>query len=272
MSYETILFEAADGVATITLNRPERLNAFTVTMGNEIADALWTCDANDEVRAVILTGNGRAFCAGADMQAGGDTFKAYASERPGAPGEPQRPMDPWKIRKPVIAAINGHAVGVGLTLAMQCDVRYAAKGSKLSFAFVRRGIIPELASHVIVPHVIGLSRAAELMLSGKTILAEEAEAIGLVSRALAPEEVYPAAVAFAKDIAENCAPASVAISKRLLWESLSPRIDEVRAKENALFAWASMQPDAAEGVRAFLEKRKPEWKLRPSVDLPGWPE
>ncbi len=268
--YETIDFEVKDRIATITLDRPDRLNAFTVRMGDEIADALWRCDADDDVRVVILTGRGRAFCAGADLDPDGQAFKAYVGgerERGGA----HRPMDPWKLRKPVIAALNGHAVGVGLTLAMQCDVRYAAAGSKLSFAFVRRGIIPELASHVIVPHVIGLSRAAELMLSGRTILAEEAAEMGLVSRALPAEEVYPEALRLAADIAENCAPTSVAISKRLLWESLSPRIEEVAAKEAVLFAWAAAQPDSIEGVRAFVEKRKPEWKLKPSKDYPEWP-
>jgi enoyl-CoA hydratase/carnithine racemase len=272
MSYETIEFEIRERIATITLNRPERLNAFTVKMGDEIADALWASDADDEVRAVIITGKGRAFCAGADMEGSGDTFRAYVGDRSQPSGNAHRPMDPWKLRKPVIAAMNGHAVGVGLTMAMQCDVRYAAAGSKLSFAFVRRGIVPELASHVIVPHVIGVSRAAELMLSGKTIQAEEAARIGLVSKVLPQEEVYPAAVDLARDIAVNCAPASVAISKRLLWESLSPSIPQMRAKEDVLFAWASMQPDAVEGVKAFLEKRNPEWKLRPSVDYPEWPE
>jgi enoyl-CoA hydratase/carnithine racemase len=283
MEYETIQLEVSDGIATVTLNRPDRLNAFNVRMEEELADAFSKCDEDDDVRAVVLTGKGRAFCAGADMEAAGDTFKAYVQQavqqEPGdqtpESGSKQgqgRQIEPWRLRKPVIAAINGHAVGVGLTLAMQCDVRYAAAGAKLSFAFVRRGIIPELASHVIVPHVIGLSRAAELMLSGKTILAEEAAEIGLVSKVLPAEEVYPAAMDLARDIAVNCAPVSVAISKRLLWESLSPSVSEVRAKENVLFAWAAMQPDAAEGVLAFLEKRTPKWKLRPSVDYPTWPQ
>lgn len=279
MNYETILVEIDGLVATVKLNRPDRLNAYTPLMGNELADAFARLDSDDSVRAVILTGSGRAFCAGADLDPSGKTFSNFVesgeiaqsgqSHPEGVPS-PSR-MDPWMMRKPVIAALNGHAIGVGLTLAMQCDVRYAAADAKLSFAFVRRGIIPELSSHAIVPRVLGLSRALELMLSGRTLTGEEAERQGLVSKALPRDEVLPAAMEFAQDIAENAAPLSVAISKRLIWEGLTDSLDHMRRKENVLFAWAASQPDAVEGVKAFFEKRPPEWKLRPSVDYPEWP-
>lgn len=273
MNYETILVETDGPVATVTLNRPERLNAFTVRMGDELSDAFARLDADDSVRAVILTGSGRAFCAGADLDPSGKTFSNFVESGESDTEDVQsRPrMDPWMMRKPVIAALNGHAIGVGLTLAMQCDVRYAAADAKLSFAFVRRGIIPELSSHAIVPRVLGLSRALELMLSGRTLTGEEAERQGLVSKAMPRDEVLPAAMEYARDIAENAAPLSVAISKRLIWEGLTDSLDSMRRKENVLFAWAASQPDAVEGVKAFFEKRPPEWKLRPSVDYPEWP-
>lgn len=270
MKAETIRCEIQDKVGLIVLDRPDRLNAFTVQMGNELADAFTDFDMDDGVRVIVITGSGRAFCAGADLDSEGQAFKAYAE---GDSGESQhRPMDPWRLRKPVIAALNGHAVGVGLTLAMQCDVRYVNEDAKYSFAFVRRGIIPELASHLIVPNVIGLGRAAELLLSGKTILGREAAEIGLVNKALPADQVLPAAMELADDIARHTAPASVAISKRLMWESIGSSIAEVQAMEGSLFAWASLQPDAVEGVKAFIEKREPQWSLKPSVDLPPWPE
>jgi enoyl-CoA hydratase/carnithine racemase len=175
------------------------------------------------------------------------------------------------VRKPVIAAINGHAVGVGLTLAMQCDLRLVAGDAKLAFSFVRRGIIPELGSHSILPRVIGFSRAADLLLSGRTIRGEEAAELGLASEALPAEAVVPRAWEWARDVAVNAAPASVAIAKRLLWEGVTETAPETMAKEKPLLEWVGKQADAAEGVRSFLERRPPEWKLRPSTDLPKWP-
>lgn len=270
MSAETIKCSVENAVAIITLNRPERLNAFNVRMGNEIAEAFAEYDLDDDVRVIVITGEGRAFCAGADLDPGGQAFKSFASRSGGEVRD--RPMDPWRLRKPVIAALNGHAVGVGLTMAMQCDIRFANEDAKYSFAFVRRGIIPELASHLIVPKVIGLGRAAELLFSGKTILGREAAEIGLVNRAMPGDEVLPAALDLANDIALNTAPASVAISKRLMWESIGLTVPVVQDLEGPLFAWASRQPDAVEGVKAFMEKREPKWGLKPSVDLPPWPE
>ena len=270
--YEAVAFEIADRVATITLSRPERMNAFTWQMGAELSDAYARCDADDEVRAIVLTGAGRAFCAGADLGGGRATFESRPQRETSAESAPRAPvMRAFEVRKPVIAAINGHAVGVGLTLSMQCDVRLVAENAKLAFAFVRRGVIPELASHAIVPRVAGLSNAAELMLSGRTFSGREAVDYGIASRALPAELVVPAARELAREIAVNAAPVSVAITKRLLWEGLTRSVDEMAALENPLFAWVGRQSDAAEGVASFVEKRKPEWKLSAAKDLPDWP-
>ncbi len=272
-SYEHILFAVEDGVATITLNRPEKMNAYHFALGAELSNAYARCDTDDAVRAVILTGAGKAFCAGADMSGGDKTFDdVEGSQREANSGARVRGLAAYQVRKPVIAAINGHAVGVGLTLAMQCDLRFVARDAKLAFAFVRRGIIPELGSHSILPRVIGFSRAADLLLSGRTFRGEEASLLGLASEALATEDVVPRALEWARDVAVNAAPASVAIAKRLLWEGVTETPRETMAKEKPLLAWVGKQVDAAEGVRSFLERRPPEWKLRASTDLPQWPE
>jgi len=274
VEYQHIRLEVDEQVATLTLNRPEHLNAFTGRMGVEWGDALARCDADDAVRAVVITGAGRAFCAGADLSRGKDAFGGEPrAERPRAerPRPEREPLQPWQVRKPVVAAINGHAIGVGLTLPMQCDVRFVAEDAKLAFAFVRRGVIPELASHVIVARVAGLSRAADLLLSGRTFSGREAAELGLASRALPAAEVLPAARAWAREIALHTAPASVALSKRLLWEGVTDSVPAMLRKEEALFDWVRRQPDAIEGVVSFVEKRPPSWKVRPSQDLPDWP-
>ncbi len=272
-AYKHILFAVEDGVATITLNRPERLNAFHFGLGAELERAYARCDEEDDIRAVILTGAGKAFCVGADMVGGEKTFDDVdAARRAAEPEVGGRRLAAFQVRKPVVAAIHGHAVGIGLTLALQCDLRFVARDAKLAFSFVRRGIIPELGSHAILPRVIGFSRAADLLLSGRTFLGDEAAALGLASEAMASEEVVPRAREWARDIAVNAAPASVAIAKRLLWESVTETPRETMAKEKQLLAWAGKQPDAAEGVRSFMERRPPQWKLRASTDLPDWPE
>ncbi len=271
-AYQYILLSVEGGVATITLNRPERSNAFHFGLGAELEGAYARCDEDDDVRAVILAGAGKAFCVGADMGGGEKTFDdVEGAQRAAAPKRQGRRLAAWQVRKPVIAAIHGHAVGIGLTLALQCDLRFVAREAKLAFSFVRRGIIPELGSHSILPRVVGFSRAADLLLSGRTFTGEEAAALGLASEAMAAEEVVPRARAWASDVAINAAPASVAIAKRLLWEGVTEAPRETMAKEEALLAWAGKQPDAAEGVRSFLERRPPRWKLRASADLPDWP-
>jgi enoyl-CoA hydratase/carnithine racemase len=258
MDYQTLRLETADGIATLTLNRPEQLNAWNDAMEEEISAALARCDQDDAVRAVVVTGAGRAFCAGADLSSGRDRFRDRPASSAGRTA-------PWDVRKPVVAAVNGHAIGVGLTFALACDLRFVAEDAKLSFAFVRRGVLPGFASHAITARVAGLSNAADLMLSGRTFLGREAGALGL-ARALPAAEVLPAALAWAREVAENAAPIAVAISKALLWQSLAP--GAVKAREDRLFAWCGNQADAREGVDAFLAKRAPKWSLRPSRDLP----
>ena len=271
MDYQAILLETdQDGIATLTLNRPGALNAWNGQMAFEVEHALKALDIDDAIRAVVLTGAGRAFCAGADISGGGDSF---GSEKRADSEEPRRNSSfadafwPFMMRKPVIAAINGHAIGVGITLPMTCDVRYVAENAKIQFAFTRRGLLPELGSHAIVPRVIGLSNAADLMLTGRIFKGREAAEIGIATRALPANEVLPAALEHAREYL-LAAPASVAISKRLLWESMGPDVTATMQREAPLFAWTSRQPDGREGIVSFIEKRKPEWKLRPSKDMP----
>ena len=268
MSYQQLVFDVNDGVALITLNRPEAMNTWTAVMAAELNDAMHRCNDDAAIRAVVLTGAGdRAFCAGADLGRGGSTFSGR--DRPAErSAQPPRPtLYPYQIAKPVIAALNGHAIGVGITYPMLADVRIVAENAKLAFVFVRRGVLPELASHVILTRVIGLSRAAELLLSGKTISGREAAEMGLASRALPQADVLPAALAMARDIAANTAPASVAVTKRLLWDGMGLTVPEMMRRENPAFAWLGNQADAREGVASFLEKRAPKWTLT-SADVP----
>lgn len=267
MAENVVLTTIDGGVATITLNRPERMNAWNAEMASALSHTLTECDENDAVRVMVLTGAGRAFCAGADLGGGEKTFSGRdtgaARRTPEA-----RPVYPFMLNKPVIAAINGHAVGVGITYPMTCDIRIVAEDAKIAFAFVRRGMIPELASHSLLTRVIGLSNAADLLLSGRTITGREAVELGLASKALPAADVLPAALERARDIAVNAAPVSVAITKKLLWEGMTMGMADMMRKENKLFAWAGNQADAGEGIKAFVEKRSPEWTLSVSRDMP----
>lgn len=266
MPYNDLRMDFADGVAVLTLDRPEHMNAFSGPMATSLAAAYRECDGRDDVRAVILTGAGKAFCVGADMAMGADTFAkreetAFSADPIAFPA--------WQVRKPVIAAINGHAVGIGLTLAMQCDIRLVAREAKLAFAHVRRGVLPDAHSHWTVPRAIGFARTAELFLTGRHFTGEEAAAFGIASRVLPAADVLPAASAMARDIAINCAPLSVALSKQLLWEGRTLTREAIGERETAYHHVVMGQPDALEGVMAFLERRPPEWKL--SVPQ-SWPE
>lgn len=269
MSYETVLYEVDDGVAVITMNRPERLNAWNPTMARELSHALNAADHDDAVRAIVLTGAGRAFCAGADLSAGADTFDDSANpERMSSDANPR--VLPYQLHKPVIAAINGAAVGVGITYPLLADVRIVAEDAKLQFAFVRRGMLPELASHAILPRVVGLSNAADLLLSGRMFLGREAAALGLASAAVPADQVLAVAIAKAKEY-RDAAPVSVAAAKKLLWANLSGDIAATLAVEEPVFAWFGRQPDANEGIVSFLEKRPPNWTMSPITDFPDWP-
>ena len=265
MAYEDLRVEIADGVAVLTLDRPDQMNAFSGPMALALAQAYRECDARDDVRAVILTGAGKAFCVGADMSVGAETFANR--DEPEFRADPVA-FPPWNVRKPVIAAINGHAVGIGLTLAMQCDIRFVAREAKLAFAHVRRGVLPDAHSHWTVPRAIGFARTAELFLTGRYVSGEEAAAMGLVSRALPAAEVLAAALATARDVATHCAPLSVALSKRLLWEGRELPRDEIGRRETAYHHVVMGRPDALEGVMAFLERRPPHWALAVPRDWP----
>ncbi len=269
MSYTAILLNVEDGVATITLNRPETMNTWNPAMSLDLGNALAALDKDDAVRAVVITGSGRAFCAGADLS--GEAWALNAENREEARAALAFPaVMPYQIRKPVLAAINGHAIGVGITFSMTCDIRIVAEDAKIQFAFVRRGLTPELGSHVIVPRIAGFSVAADLMLSGRMISGKELARLGLASEALPAADVLPAALERARDY-KNTAPVSVAITKHLLWQGLTASISEMDESEFSLFQWVCRQPDAAEGVISFMTKRMPEWKMSASKDLPDLP-
>ena len=270
MDYEQITYEVREQIAIVTLNRPEKLNAMTALRGSEMDDAMAEADGDDDVRAVVVTGAGKAFCAGADLGGGKDT-KGFGDSWGGV-DRTYRRMSPQHVRKPVIAAINGAAIGAGLTWPLQCDIRFVAEDAKLAFAFVRRGVMPELASHAILPRLVGLEAAIDLLCTGRTFLGTEAAELGMARKALPADQVLPAALDFAKEIATYSAPVSVAIAKRMIWESLSSPLGTVRAKEGKLFPWVSRQPDAREGVVSFFEKREPKWSMTVGENYPEWPK
>ena len=268
MSYETLLYEVSEHVATITFNRPEKMNTWNSQVASELSEAMLKANTDDEVRAVVLTGAGRAFCAGADLEGGSDTFanREESGGRKSDEGRNTRNVYPNEIDKPVIAAINGAAVGIGMTYPMLCDIRLACEGAKMGFVFTRRGMMPELAAHLIVQRVAGLSNAADILLSGRIFTAEEALKMGIVSKVFPKDQLLDAAHEMAKDYA-NTAPASVAITKHLLWQGLDSSPKKMMEAEGPSFAWLGNQPDAKEGIMSFLEKRAPAWELS-AQDVP----
>ena len=268
MSYETLLYEVSEHVATITFNRPEKMNTWNAQVASELSEAMLKANTDDEVRAIVLTGAGRAFCAGADLEGGGDTFANRDEDggRQSDEGRNTRNVYPNEIDKPVIAAINGAAVGVGMTYPMLCDIRLASEGTKMGFVFTRRGMMPELAAHLIVQRVAGLSNAADILLSGRIFTSEEALEMGIVSKVFPKDQLLDAAHEMAKDYA-NTAPASVAITKHLLWQGLDSSPKQMMEAEGPSFAWLGNQSDAKEGIMSFLEKRAPSWELS-AQDVP----
>jgi len=273
MPYETLLTDLEDGVLTVTLNRPDRLNAFNVRMMADWLELLDEIDADDAVRVVIVTGAGRGFCAGADLGSGGGTFddsEAETSEehRDGGGRVTLRLFD---CRKPLIAAINGPAVGVGVTMTLPMDVRIASERAKLGFVFARRGIVPEACSSWFLPRVVGIGQAMEWVATGRVFGAEEARAGGLVSRVVPHEELLPAARELAGEVARNTSAVSIALSRQLLWKMLGADhpMEAHRLDSKAIYAMGR-SPDAYEGVRSFLEKRPPKFSMRPSEDMPDF--
>ena len=272
MDFETIRYEKADRILTITLNRPDRLNAWTPTMQGELIQALDHADADDEVRAIVFTGEGRGYCAGADLEGGGSTFDWRERERTGEvprDGGGTFTLRLFDCTKPTIAAINGPAVGVGITMTLAMDVRLAADDAKMGFVFARRGIVPEACSSWFLPRLVGIGQAMEWVSTGRVFPAQEALAGGLV-RSLHPKDVLlGAAHSLAREIADNTAPVSVALARRLLWTMLGAGhpMEAHRADSRAMFS-RGQSADAVEGVTAFLEKRPAEFPDRVSDGLP----
>ncbi len=276
MEYTEIAYEVVDGVATITLDRPERMNAFTPTMQRELVAVFDEVDTDDDVRVVIVTGRGRAFCAGADLGSGGDTFNANARAgrtvtEPPRDGGGLVTLRIFECTKPVIAAMNGSAVGIGVTMTLPMDIRILADNAKVGFVFASRGIIPEAASSWFLPRVVGISQALEWCLTARVFGAQEALDGGLVRSIHPADEVLTVAHALAAEIATNAAPVSAALTRQLLWKLLGADhpMEAHKLDSRGIFDLGRMA-DTTEGISAFLEKRPAEWSLSPSADLPDW--
>jgi enoyl-CoA hydratase/carnithine racemase len=282
MEYQDIRYEVDEGVLTLTLNRPDKLNAFTVRMMRELIEAFERADADDGVRAIIVTGAGRAFCAGADLSAGSGTFDAGQAAQSRAideqrDGGGQVALRIFESKKPVIAAINGPAVGVGITMTLPMDIRIASSAARIGFVFAKRGIVPEACSSWFLPRLVGISQAAEWVYTGRVFNADEALAGRLVSRVVPPETLLDTARSLAKEMATNTSAMSVALSRQLLWRMLgADHPMEAHKVDSKCIYWMGSNSDAYEGVASFLEKRPPRFSLRPSTDMPEfypwWPE
>lgn len=282
--FETLLYAVEDGIATITLNRPDKLNAFTARMMAELIAVFDRTDADDAVRVVIVTGAGRAFCAGADLSAGGATFdrnSPQAVEREeGKVGDVYRDgggrvvLRIYESLKPVIAAVNGAAVGIGATMQLPMDIRLASTDARFGFVFARRGITPEACSSWFLPRLVGMQTALEWCFTGRVFSAQEALERGLVRSLHAPDDLLPAARALAREIADNTAPVSVALSRQLLWRMAgADHPMEAHKVDSRAIQSRGAAADAREGVSAFLEKRQPTYPDKVSTDLPDiWPE
>jgi enoyl-CoA hydratase/carnithine racemase len=271
--YQALLTDVSDKVATIWLNRPERRNAFSAEMTSELYEAFARFEADDGVRAIVVTGAGNYFSAGADLGRGGGTFARPAGADGGGGGSgggggAADRLAPVSMRTPVIAALNGSAVGMGITLPVSWDIRFAAADAKYGFVFTRRGLVPEAGATWMLPRLVGVSVAMELLLSGRIFSGAEGARMGLFSRALPAAEVLPAAQEFARDLAANTSAVSVAATKALVYGGLGQDRAESHAVEHQVFRWMGNQSDAAEGVTAFLEKRIPRWPLSKVKDYP----
>ena len=282
-TFETLLYDVEDGIATITLNRPDKLNAFTSQMMADMIAAFDATDADDDVRVVIVTGAGRGFCAGADLSAGGSTFDRTGRQDPareeGRVGDVIRDgggrltLRIFDSLKPVIAAVNGPAVGVGVTMQLAMDIRMASTEARFGFVFARRGLNPEAASSWFLTHLVGLQTALEWCYTGRVFPASEAKEHGLVRSLHAPDELLPAARALAREIADNTAPVSIAVTRQLLWRMAGAAhpMDAHMADSRAIQARGA-QADVREGVNSFLEKRPAKFPDKVSKDLPDiWP-
>lgn len=268
-------FHVENGIATITLHRPEHLNAFTRTMAEELMELFARADRDDAIRVVVVTGSGRAFCAGADLSGGASTWDL--SKRDGKDVSIDEHRDRggqvslaiYNCRKPFIAAINGPAVGIGITMTLPMDIRVAAADAKIGFVFARRGVAPEACSSWFLPRILGISRAAELVYTGRIFRADSEAASGLFNYVLPRDEVLPRAMAIAREIADQSAPVSVALSKALLWHGLTEdNPQSAHLIESRCFYWCGLQSDAREGIESFLEKRPPRFTMSPAEEMP----
>ena len=282
--YETILYDVKDRVLTITLNRPDKLNAFNMAMRDELLDAFDKADADDNVRAIIVTGAGRAFCAGADLSVGssGSTFD-YKSREGDIKAEAHRDnggrftLRIFDCMKPVIAAINGPAVGVGVTMTLAMDIRIASDKARFGFVFARRGIVPEACSSWFLPRIVGISQALEWAYSGRIFPVEEALQSRLVRSVHSQDDLLPAANRIAREIADNTSAISVALIRQMMWRTLgADHPMEGHKVESLGVFYTGQSADAKEGVSSFLEKRPPKFAGKPSTDMPPffpwWPE
>jgi enoyl-CoA hydratase/carnithine racemase len=276
MEYSQIKYEVSERILTITLNRPERLNAFTPVMCKELVDAFTRADADDNVRVVIVTGAGRAFCAGADLS----PETAILERRRQAPEDDleirrdlagQVTLPIYDLKKPVIAAINGPAVGVGITMTLAMDIRLASENARIGFVFARRGLVAEGASTWFLPRIVGMGKAAEWIYTGRVFGVQEALAHGLVNEVLSPDALVPRAREIAMEIAQNTSAVSVALCRQLLWKMLgADHPMEAHKIDSKAIWWIFEQPDALEGIMSFLEKRLPNFPMKPSTDMPDF--
>jgi enoyl-CoA hydratase/carnithine racemase len=272
--YETLLVDVDDGVAVVTLNRPEVGNAFNVKMTAEFDEAIWGLEADESVRAIVVTGTGKAFCTGWDLSSGADAFGAAAhdehNEELGVSDDDiaQR-YSLWRMRTPLIAAINGLAIGAGLTITLLHDIRVVAEDARLRFAFTRLNVIPDANSTWLLPRIVGVSNALELMLTGRWFNGSEAAAMGLASKAVPADQVLPTAIQIAREIADNVAPTAAGVTKELVYRFLgeTDRLAAMALETKATW-WAGQQPDTAEGVMALMEKRKPKFTGSKHEPLP----
>ena len=286
MAYETIKYEVADQVLTITLNRPDKLNAFTATMQRELIDAFDHADKDDEIRAIIVTGEGRAFCAGADLSSGANTFDRDARRGPVKrladgkvdysdanvrDGGGQVTLRIFKCLKPVIAAVNGPAVGIGVTMQLAMDIRIASEAARFGFVFSQRGIVPEAASSWFLPRVVGIAQALEWCYTGRVFPAQEALAGRLVSQVVPPDQLLPTARALAREIAEKTAPVSIALIRQMMWRMLGADdpMEAHKIDSRGIYT-RGRSDDVKEGVMAFLEKRPAAFKNKVSGDMPDY--
>ena len=277
--FTQILYDVADGVATITLHRPDKMNAFTGTMMVEMVKAFDLVDADDDVRAVIVTGHGdRAFCAGADLTpdgggqvfASGDAVESLSDERVRDSGG-RLTLRIFECKKPVIAAVNGVAVGIGATMQLAMDIRLASETARFGFVFARRGIVPEAASSWFLPRLVGMQQALEWCMTGRVFDAQEALDGGLVRSLHAPEDLLPAAQKLAREIADNTAPVSVALTRQMLWRlSAEKHPMEAHKIDSKAIYRRSRSGDAKEGITSFLEKRDPVYPDKVSADMPDF--